>query len=276
MTGVTLVETEMGLQVVLATPAPSPLMPISTSTVLGSVATWNIEDRFLVSGGLRRDWFSIEVPSYTNEDNNIDVIGGDRNVNGTAFNAGVVYKATPEVSLFANFAQGFSLPDIARLLRRPPEGFNFGEDLELSSLIKVNNYEIGVRGEWLKFQASLAGFYNESDLGASVLFDDPKQPGRLVRAPRRDYGLEAAVDWQPGAGFALGGTLTYAEAEDDIDNDGEFLAISSFDVSPGKLTTYVEHESASNWRNRLQLLYVGNRERALKMDLMVLPLMVIW
>lgn len=46
MTGVTLVETEMGLQVVLATPAPSPLMPIS-SLVEGNTLIINLSNAVL-------------------------------------------------------------------------------------------------------------------------------------------------------------------------------------------------------------------------------------
>jgi len=222
---------------------------------------WEASDRFLLSGGLRHERFGVTAPGYTSVFSG-PIQGGDRNGNGTVFNAGAVFKATPELSLFANFAQGFSLPDIARLFRRPPEGFNFGEDFELSEPVKVNNYEIGVRGEWQNLQGSLAGFYNTSDLGASVVFDDPARPGRLVRAPQRNYGVEAALDWQPGGGFSLGGSLTYSEGENDVDENGEFLALDSFDIAPLKLTAYVEHQTTPGWRNRLQLLYVGDRDRA--------------
>lgn len=101
-----------------------------------------------------------------------------------------------------------------------------------------------------------------SDLGASVVFDAPARPGRLVRSPQRNYGVEAPLDWQPGGGFSLSGTLTYVEGEDDIGEDGEFLALDSFDIAPLKLTAYVEHQTTPGWRNRLQLLYVGDRDRA--------------
>jgi iron complex outermembrane recepter protein len=222
---------------------------------------WDLSEQFIFNGGLRQQWFEVSVPSYVNERGDA-IEGGDRNVDGTVFNSGLVFKATEELSLFANFAQGFSIPDIARILRRPPENFNFGRDVEISEPIKVDAYEIGIRGAWQNVQAFLAAFYTESDLGGTVVFDDPTESGRLVRSPRRDYGVEAAIDWQLSKNWQLGGSFTYVEAEDDIDDDGEYQAITSFDISPVKFTAYVEHQTTPGWTNRLQLLAVGDRDRA--------------
>ena len=52
------------------------------------------------------------------------------------------------------------------------------------------------------------------------------------------------------------------EDPDDIDDDGEYQAITSFDISPVKFTAYVEHQTTPGWTNRLQLLAVGDRDRA--------------
>lgn len=48
----------------------------------------------------------------------------------------------------------------------------------------------------------------------------------------------------------------------DEDENGKFLALNSTVIAPLKLTAYVEHETLPGWRNRLQLLYSGNRSRA--------------
>ena len=42
----------------------------------------------------------------------------------TLFNIGTVYFLTDQVSVFANFAQGFSLADIGLVLRNAPSGFS--------------------------------------------------------------------------------------------------------------------------------------------------------
>jgi iron complex outermembrane receptor protein len=224
---------------------------------------WDISPQWGFSGGVRYEKVGVSVPDYTTS-LGVDVEGGDRDFDATVFNIGVVYQATQEVSLFANFAQGFSVPTIARILYEPPEGFNFERDVELSEPQRVDNFELGVRGFWDNIQVSLAAFYNSSDLGATVVYsDDPNRPGRLERAPQRNYGIEATLDWQVGSGWQLGGLLSWTEGENDLDEDDEYLALDSSVIQPLKIVAYVEHQTTPTWRNRLQALYVGDRDRAL-------------
>lgn len=145
---------------------------------------WNVNDRLLLNGGARYEQFDLSVDDYTLtlfEDFPRSIAGGDLNFDDVVFNLGAVYKLTDSVSLFANFAQGFSAPDFGRLFRSPPIAFTSVEsDLEVTQPQRVDNYEIGIRGQWSSVQASLAGFYNESELGERL------QPGAvfatLVRA----------------------------------------------------------------------------------------------
>jgi iron complex outermembrane receptor protein len=88
----------------------------------------------------------------------------------------------------------------------------------------VDNYEIGVRGRWQNLQASLSGFYNYSDLGTSFRRIGGSDVGRTVRSPQRIYGVEAALNWQPGKDWQLGGTISWQEGENDASENGEFLA----------------------------------------------------
>jgi len=120
-----------------------------------------------------------------------------------------------------------------------------------------------VRGNWNNVQASLAAFYNYSALGSSVVRDD--ETGftlSVARAPARIYGIEGTLDWQPGGGWRLGGTASWQEGEVDIDDVGDFLPLDSYEISAPKFTAYVEHQTTPGWRNRLQLLFIGNRDRA--------------
>ncbi|MBW4678518.1 MAG: TonB-dependent receptor [Microcoleus vaginatus WJT46-NPBG5] len=221
-------------------------------------AQWDVSEQFLLSGGLRHERIGLSVNDYiTSEDQPIE--GGDRDFDATVFNAGLVYKATEEVSFFTNFAQGFSIPDFGRILRRPPEGFvAVNSDLQVTEPIKTNNYELGIRGQWSQVQVSLAGFYNTSKLGSTL---QEEENGRLqiVRAPQRIYGAEATVDWQPTDTWQLGGTASWTEGESDDDEDGEYLALDSSNIQPIKLTAYIENQTTPGWSNRLQLLFSGNR-----------------
>lgn len=156
----------------------------------------------------------------------------------TLFNIGAVYNLTDTVSVFADFAQGFSVADVGLVLRDAPAALSVNALNPEAQ--KVDSYEIGVRGEWETVQASLAAFYNESDLGTT--FD--RNTFTIIRAPERVYGLEAALDWQISDRWTTGSTLSLVEGDNDVDRNGEYLALNGFRINPLKLTAYVENETA--------------------------------
>jgi len=230
---------------------------------------WEISDNFLVSGGLRHQRIGFSVDDYTTFPGNADIEGGELDFNNTVFNVGAVYKITDTFNVFGNFAQGFSIPDFGNLLRRPPAGFSIGGDFQQLEAVRVDNYEIGVRGNWRQVQASISGFYNTSELGESFILDNRGFPIGIARAPQRIYGVEGTLDWRPGGGWQLGGTATWQEGENDVNRDGDYLPLNSSIISPLKLTSYIQHQTTPGWRNRLQLVYIGDRDRAFdkKVDL---------
>jgi iron complex outermembrane receptor protein len=225
-------------------------------------ANWEVSEQWQLSGGLRYERFDVSVPDFTNSDNQ-EIGGGDVDFDDVVFNAGVVFQATPELNLYASFAQGFSIPSITRILNNAPQGFVFGRDIDISSPQKVDNYEIGMRGEWETVRFSLAAFFNESELGATLVRLNPDDLNlTLVRSPQRNYGVEGTIDWQPVEDWQLGGTLTWFVGEADFPDDGEgFLGLRSPESSPIKLTAYIENQTTPGWRNRLQALFVGSRDR---------------
>jgi len=215
----------------------------------------NLGDRLVLRGGIRHERAAVSVSDFVTIANN-SVVGGKVNYDETLFNAGAVYRITPELSTFVNFAQGFSLADIGRVLRAAPNNFQF--ERVRPEPQKVNNYEIGLRGEWKNIQASIAGFYSTSKLGStfSSSFVD------IIRAPEQIYGVEATLDVQPSSTWNLGLSASLAEGRIDIDDDGDYEDfLDGFRIPPLKLTAYVENETLPGWRNRLQLLYSGTRDR---------------
>jgi iron complex outermembrane recepter protein len=238
-----------------------PRFSIENLGLFGQVQ-WEVSQQWLLSGGLRYERFGIDIPDFNNQFLE-PIEGGNRTVDDLVFNGGIVFKPSDTISVYANFAQGFSLPPIARILfSNATTGFRFDRDVDISEPQKVDNYEIGVRGNWRNVQASIAGFYSESELG-TTLVENPALPGTLLlaRAPQRNYGVEAAIDWQATKYWQLGGSFTWQEGENDIDGDGNYTALNSGEVSPIKLTAYLQNQTTPGWRNRLQALYVGDRDR---------------
>ncbi|MEM9770104.1 MAG: TonB-dependent receptor, partial [Cyanobacteria bacterium P01_D01_bin.73] len=83
-----------------------------------------------------------------------------------------------------------------------------------------------------------------------------------LRAPQRNYGVEATVDWQPSDTWRLGGLLSWNEGDDDPEDDGDFEPATNFNIKPSKLGFYVENDTTPGWTNRLELLAVGGRDRS--------------
>jgi len=254
-----------GFQVIRFTEEATQTPPYNVQNFgLFAQAQWNATPTWLLSGGIRYENIGVSVEDYTLTtflDSPQSIEGGSINADDVVFNIGTVYDLTNELSVFASFAQGFGVPDFGRIFRSPPDGFvSVESDLDFTSPQKVDNYELGFRGQWDNVQFSLAGFFNYSDLGVSLV-SQPAQNLRVVRAPRRIYGIEATVDWQPSETWQLGGLISWNEGEDDQDEDGDFEALGTRDIQPIKITAYIENETLPGWRNRLQGLYVGGRSR---------------
>lgn len=235
------------------------------SVGLFAQGSWDINEQWQISGGVRYENFDVSVNDYrlafvTTSNLPRERQGGDVSFDDVAFNAGLIYRPIPEIGLFANFSQGFSIPNVSNILGAVAATFDISDELLLEPQ-KVDNYEIGIRTDFDRVQATLSGFYNESDLGNSFRFDE-NGFAIPVRAPQRNYGVEATVDWQPSNSWRLGGLFSWNEGENDVDDDGDFDALGSVDVKPFKVGLYVENETTTGWTNRLELLGVGDRDRA--------------
>ncbi|MBE9101801.1 TonB-dependent receptor domain-containing protein [Vacuolonema iberomarrocanum] len=223
-------------------------------------AQWDITEQWQISGGVRYDDFDFSVDDYELAFGlPREREGGSGNAEDVSFNLGILYRPIPEIGIFASFAQGFSVPDLGQAFGSL-QVFEEDDDISLEPQ-QVDNYEIGVRFEFGRVQASIAGFYNESSLGSSLQVGADGLTN-LVRSPQRNYGVEATLDWQPSDIWRLGGYFSWNEGENDNDDDGNFEALSSVQVQPYKVGLYVENDTTPGWTNRLQLLAVGDRDRA--------------
>jgi iron complex outermembrane receptor protein len=241
-----------------------PQTPFYTLQNLGLFAQfkWDIVPELRLDGGLRYDSFRYSVDNYELAFAAPGIrFGAEDQNSGISINAGLVYRVTPKLNIYGSFAQGFSLPDLGTAFSSvlPNVGVRGSGLLEP---LKVNNYELGIRGNWGAVQAELAGFFSYSQLGSAIRVNRDGTT-ELDRAPQRNYGIEASIDWQPTKAWRLGGSFTWNEGENNPKRDPrDFIALSSVQVPPLKAFIYLENETLPNWRNRLQVLAVGSRDRA--------------
>ncbi|WP_186309168.1 TonB-dependent receptor [Pseudomonas oryzihabitans] len=187
----------------------------------------------------------------------LTLAGGKASHSETLFNLGAVYALTDDQQLFTNFSQGFSLPDVQRMLRDVPASFVIASR-NIDS-IKVNNYELGWRLANPKgLSTGITAFYNTSD---KVVQFNRDFSVSVADTDERIWGLEGNLRFSVTQGWTLGGTLAYTRGQYQ-DAAGRWRELNAFRVSPLKATTYSEWTFANDYGVRLQALTVGGSDRA--------------
>ncbi|EAR22088.1 TonB-dependent receptor [Nitrococcus mobilis] len=243
------------------TDAKRTFVPLTTTGSVGvfGQAELTPTDWLILRGGVRHEWVDVSFDDFTTLGGN-PIDGGSIDYSETTFNAGAVFMPSDAMELYANYSQSFELPDIGLQLRFAQPGFNVN-DSNLSPRI-TDNYEVGVRGRWGGFHASVAAFYSESDKGRVTV-----QNFSLVqeRTQEKIYGTEASLDYTFTPAAKLGGTFTWIKGErEDPNNPGSDIALNGTRIPPIKLTGFVEYSPYHWWGIRLQALYSGNRNDAFK------------
>ena len=194
--------------------------------------------------------------------------GDTKTYSETLFNTGVVYRINDEQEVFANYSEGFEVPDASRLLRN-----NIAEGSDLVRLgqiydgatldddetaerfftslqtdvseanldaIKTKSYELGWRGRFDTFQASATAYYNESD--QTLRFNaNGNYAVDLADEEKKVYGIDASLDYFLNDYWVIGGSYSFVEGRSYDENAGKWLDLSAADVSPEKITAYASY-----------------------------------
>ena len=225
--------------------------------------TWDVSPAVTLTGGVRYDRFDYVVgpadPVFSRDPGLRP--GGTGDADGFSFNLGVLYDVSPNTTLFASFAQGFSLPGINFAAGAVDPGVPLSGTSRLEPIVG-DSYEVGVRGSVGLTNYAFAAFYAESDLGSTVRVDPATGGGRLDRAPQRNYGFEFEAARPISETVNLGVGVSWNDGENDRDNDGEYLALSSLTVLPLKISLQADWQATPRMNVNAGIFYLGDRDRA--------------
>ncbi|MDO7376546.1 TonB-dependent receptor [Acinetobacter baumannii] len=186
--------------------------------------------------------------------------GGKVKADAWLYNANLTFSPNDQHSIYASFNQGFQLPDVGVIIRNA-DNTNKEKNYELSSSflepIKVDNYELGWKGNFNNFSSSLAVFHSTSDLGAVQSFSNGLA---LTRTKEKVTGVEATFDYLDDANvWGTGGSVTWMKGREKP-QDGAEQDMTGFRIPPLKLTAYVSYSPTETWTNRLQATYFGSED----------------
>ncbi|WP_442767423.1 TonB-dependent receptor [Acinetobacter bohemicus] len=223
-----------------------------------------LTDRLSIQTGVRYQYIQADNDSYYR--NGLAASAATYRPSGSTdsdkflFNLGSVYKLTDHQQLYANFSQGFSYPDIQRVLR----GNSITANIDASGIapISVNSYELGWRtNQENGLTTNLTAFYNTSDKFVSFANSDV----RVVDTDQRVYGAEANVSYPFMENYKVGGTLGYTRGQYK-DAANNWHELNAFAVSPMKGTLFAEWNNNDGYGVRAQMQAIQGTDKAYQDD----------
>ncbi|WP_336000853.1 TonB-dependent receptor [Acinetobacter johnsonii] len=221
-----------------------------------------VTDQLNIQAGVRYQYVQADTDSYLTARKPYTLMAADSTDSDKfLFNLGAVYKLNDVQQIYANFSQGYSYPDVQRVLRDVA-----AYTLTTSGIapITVNIYELGWRlNQDTGLNLGLTGFYNNSD---KVVQFNSNRSVNVVDTDQRVYGAEATVSYPFMENYKVGGTLGYTRGQyKDVANNWHEL--NAFAVSPMKGTLFAEWNNEDGYGVRAQMLAIKGTDKAYKDDL---------
>jgi len=191
--------------------------PLTTRTFNGIFlqSSYNVIPPLTLAAGVRFDTFD----STSNR-------GSDRSDSAVTFNAGAIYRITPEFAVRGNFAQGFRPPTLQDLFGSNADGSRFaptrGPVLSDPNLEpeRANNFDIGLNYSSNSFRGGVTYFRNDISnfLGFAAITPRPSLAGfaSFQAANKRVIlqGVELTAAYLINPQWALEGNFTYFDSRD--------------------------------------------------------------
>ncbi|HRW28986.1 MAG: TonB-dependent receptor [Alphaproteobacteria bacterium] len=224
-----------------------------------------------LSGGARLEYARLSADDYETLAGNtrndpinpyqiFTVEGGSQSFTEPLFNVGLVFDATDEITFFSSYSQGFTMPDVGRVLRAvSTPGVMVANLLDLEPVIS-DNLEFGVSYTDEIFDTKFSYFISKSDLGSRL---SPNSDGifSVNREKTRIKGFEVALSAQVNDYFKIGGN--YSNIEGHYDSDGDNVIdtrLPSINISPDTINLYLQADLQNGLTARLQSSHYLDRE----------------
>ncbi|WOE33114.1 TonB-dependent receptor [Acinetobacter sp. SAAs470] len=222
-------------------------------------ADYALTDYVNIQVGMRYQYIKANTEAYIPTRETEYVAAGSTHADKALFNLGAVYQLTDIQQIYANFSQGFSFPDVQRMLR---DVSTYQVSTANLQPITVNSYELGWRldqGNGLNL--GLTGFYNTSD--KTVQFNN--RAARVVDTDQRVYGAEATINYPILDQYNIGGSLSYTRGQYK-DAANEWHELNAFSVSPIKGTLFAEWNNNEGYGLRMQMQAIKGTNKAYNDD----------
>jgi len=218
-------------------------------------------DRLLVSGGLRFELARLKVDDFTTlpSSRSTFVRGGRPSFAETLPNLGAVLHLRQDLSVYASMSDGFTMPDVGRVLRAVTT-----PGLDVESLVDIEpvvarNYETGVDYRLGPGRFHAAYYRSVSDRG-SLLERTADNVFRVRREATTIDGVDLVADVDLASGWLVGGNYAWIRGRFDSNRDGRRdTDLDGLNVAPNRLNLYVQGAAGARVSGRLQVSTLFDR-----------------
>ncbi len=220
-------------------------------------------ERFQINAGLRYEDVELKVDDFTTicAVNCNLVTGGKPNFTETLVNVGAIFNLNDNWTIYGSFAEGFTLPDVGRVLRNISDpGIDVDTLIDISPIV-TDNTEIGVRFTQGAFDFDISVYQSDSDLGSRLQFTADGSNAFVSREKTEIEGFDIAANFTVNDRIRVGGSYAYTEAEFDSDDDGVVdTDLDGVNQAPNKLILYLAANFAGNINTRLDVIKLFDRQ----------------
>lgn len=207
------------------------------------------------SAGARYEYGQLSVADFTTlaSSNSSFVTGGEPSFNELLKNFGVVHQWSDSVRVYASYSEGFSMPDVGRVLRainKPNQ--SVAQFLNLQPVVS-DNAEVGIELTEDQYRLQLSYFQSDSDLG-SRLQADADGIYSVMREQTEISGFEAEGEYNLTDNSSLGFTYARTDGRYDSNNDGQVdKDLGGINIAPERLNLYWLQQWPMQLSSRVQI-----------------------
>jgi iron complex outermembrane receptor protein len=214
-----------------------------------------LDDKVHFAGGVRFENVELKVDDFTTLAfyGARKVAGGNPDFKATLVNGGVVVEPVHGLRLYASYAEGYTVPDVGRILRGINiDGVDVDTYLNIEPIVS-NNREIGAELKRGPFDASLSYFWSASKLGQLLI----KNSGGIFDVQRQRVeieGLEANLKARtPIQGLVVSAGYAHLKGRTDTNADGKVdKDLDGANISPDRLNLAADYQG-DKWGLRFQI-----------------------
>lgn len=221
-----------------------------------------LDGRLLVSAGMRHEEATLDVPDFTTifSSGSTAVGDGEPGFSETLANVGASFEAIRGLTVYGTYSEGFTMPDVGRVLRGVSTSGQDVDDLLNVEPIIADNTEVGFQIDQGPLSATVAYFWSESDFGQRLVAN-AEGIFEVQRERTEIEGLELSADVEMSENVTVGGGYARIEGRFDSDADGKTdQDLSGVNVSPDRLNLYAAIDATEHLSLRVQGSHFFSRE----------------